>query len=81
MDFPKYDGNISPDEWINNLITKFNKDNIDVTFSFNIAKSLVDSTVIKLSAEIDNFEKLCNALKDDTSFTVFKIQIRGCYNY
>ena len=38
-----------------------------------IAKSLlVDFSVIKHLAEIDNFEKLCNALKDDTSFTVFK---------
>ncbi|PKY46402.1 hypothetical protein RhiirA4_543302 [Rhizophagus irregularis] len=69
MDLPKYDGNIHPDEWINDLHTYFNikKGSIDI----KIVISLVDST-IKLPTGIDNFEKLRNALKEDISFTIFK---------
>ncbi|PKC16666.1 hypothetical protein RhiirA5_394198 [Rhizophagus irregularis] len=69
MDLPKYDGNIHPDEWINDLHTYLNikKSSIDI----NIAISLVDST-IKLPTGIDNFEKLRNALKEDIFFTIFK---------
>src|SRR6266542_1591245 len=69
MELPKYYGNIHPDEWINDLQTYFNlkKNSIDI----NIIISLVDS-IIKLPTGIDNYEKLCNALKEDISFTVFK---------
>src|SRR2546430_13460863 len=72
MDFPKYDGNIHPDEWINNiqkysyfLCTKYHLNSLEV------AISLVDST-IKLPDKIHNDEELRNALKEDISFTVFK---------
>ena len=73
MDCPKYDGNIYPDEWINDIKTYFNhsghlEPNVR---SLMTAKSLVDST-IKLPAGIDNIEKLRNALKEDITFTVFK---------
>ncbi|CAB4411233.1 unnamed protein product [Rhizophagus irregularis] len=55
MDLPKYNGNIHPNEWINDLQTYFSikKDSIDI----NIVISLVDST-IKLPTGIDNIEKL-----------------------
>jgi hypothetical protein len=69
MDLPIYDGNIHPDEWINNIQTYFNiKQNI---IHVNIVISLVDPT-IKLPTGIDNYEKLRNALKEDISFIVFK---------
>src|SRR5436190_24386501 len=58
MDIPRYDGNIHPDEWINNI-------------QLNNAKSLVDST-ISLPTGINSFEELRNALKEDISFTTFK---------
>ncbi|PKC16662.1 hypothetical protein RhiirA5_394195 [Rhizophagus irregularis] len=69
MELQKYDGNIHPDEWINDLRTYFNinPSSKDVI----IAISLVDPT-IKLSTDINSFEKLCNELKEDISFTVFK---------
>src|SRR5256885_12477814 len=69
MDFPKYDGNIHPDEWINNVKAHFNHE--WYIRSLVSAKSLVDP-IIKLPAEIDDYEKLRNALKEDISFTVFK---------
>jgi hypothetical protein len=69
MDLPKYNGNIHPDEWINDLQTYFNIK--QYLININIAISLVDST-IKLPTGIDNYEKLRNALKEDISFTVFK---------
>lgn len=72
MDFPKYDGNIHPDEWIKDL-QKYDylwKAKHGLNF-LNIAISLVDST-IKLPTGIDNYEKLSNALKNDISFMVFK---------
>src|SRR3954447_5424170 len=68
MDLHKYDGNVHPDEWINDIITNFNHNNRN---DFNTAKSLVDSA-INLPADINNYEKLHNALKEDISFTVFK---------
>ena len=71
MDLQKYNGNIHPDEWINDIITNFNYNNKDIVNSFNIAKSLVDPA-IKLPAEVDDYEKLRNALEEDISFTVFK---------
>src|SRR4051794_17898055 len=71
MDFPKYDGNIHPDEWINNIQRNFKLRKIDNTDYLETAKSLVDSA-IKLPAKINNFEELGNALKEDISFTIFK---------
>src|ERR1043165_9148402 len=74
MDIPKYDGNVHPDEWINDIQQYFEIKRIidyDEHRYLNIAKSLVDST-ISLPAEIDSYEQLCNALKEDISFTVFK---------
>jgi hypothetical protein len=69
MNISKYDGNIHPDEWINDLQTYFNiKENL---ININIAISLVDST-IKLPTGINTYEKLSNALKEDISFTIFK---------
>jgi hypothetical protein len=72
MNIPKYDGNIHPDEWIKDLqkYDYFWKARYNLDY-LNIAISLVDST-IKLPTGIDNYEKLCNALKEDVSFTVFK---------
>jgi hypothetical protein len=72
MDFPKYDGNIHPDEWIRDL-QKYDylwKAKYNLNY-LNIAISLVDST-IKLPTGIDTYEKLSNALKEDISFTMFK---------
>src|ERR1043165_4132142 len=73
MNFPKYDGNVHPDEWINDIRTYFNHnfhlENNDR--SLRTAKSLVDST-ISLPANINDFEELSNALKKDISFTIFK---------
>jgi hypothetical protein len=69
MELQKYDGNIYSDEWINDLQTYFNIKQISE--NINISKLLVDST-IKLPTGINDYEKLCNALKKDISFTVFK---------
>ncbi|CAB4388906.1 unnamed protein product [Rhizophagus irregularis] len=71
MDIPKYDGNIHPDEWINDIqkylaLRKYDKNYLD------IAISLVDSNIISLPTKINSFEELSNALKEDTSFTLFK---------
>jgi hypothetical protein len=73
MDFPKYDGNIHPDEWINN-IQKYSKlKNNDYTSSdiLEIATSLVD-TNISIPTEVDSLEKLRNVLKEDIFFKIFK---------
>jgi hypothetical protein len=71
MDFPKYDGNIHPDEWIND-IQKFRYIwKIDCKEFLKIAISLVDLT-IKLPTEISDIEELRNALKENISYTVFK---------
>ena len=70
MDFPKYCGDIHPDEWINDLTTKLEYKGID---NFDFIKALVDTTVINISDEIyPDFEELRKALKEDVSFTVFK---------
>ncbi|PKC53877.1 hypothetical protein RhiirA1_543063, partial [Rhizophagus irregularis] len=73
MNHPKYNGNIHPDEWINDLQAYYNiKQNFININNVNVnIISLVDST-IKLPTGIDNIEKLRNALKEDISFTVFK---------
>ncbi|CAI2180952.1 334_t:CDS:2, partial [Funneliformis geosporum] len=69
---PKYDGNIHPDEWINDFQNYFNlKKKLDAVDYLEYAISLVDP-IIKLPTGIDDFEKLRNALKEDISFTVFK---------
>ncbi|RIA89054.1 hypothetical protein C1645_825422 [Glomus cerebriforme] len=73
MDFPKYDGNIHPDDWINDIqkyfilkpISNINNDRLKaaiLSVDFNIS----------LPTGIDNYEKLRNALKEDISFTIFK---------
>ena len=69
MDPQKYNGNIHPDEWINDIQAYFN---IKQNGYINLAIiSLVDST-IKLPTGINNIEKLRNALKEDITFTLFK---------
>jgi hypothetical protein len=73
MDLPKYNGNIHPDEWINDIqkylrIKNNNYSNRDL---LEIATTLVD-TNISLPTGIDSFEKLRNALKEDIFFTTFK---------
>ena len=73
MDFPKYDGNIHPDEWINELDNyfKIKLGRFDPENNINYVILLVDST-ISLPTEINSLEKLHDALKEDISFTVFK---------
>jgi hypothetical protein len=72
MDFPKYDGNIHPDEWINDIQKYFKINNInDADDCLKIAISLIDP-IITVPDEIDSLEKLRNALKEDISFTIFK---------
>ena len=74
MDFPKYDGNIHPDEWINDIQRYFELKQITNTDNNHLKRaiSFVDSTISIPTAEIDSYEKLSNALKEDISFTVFK---------
>src|ERR1044072_4802328 len=71
MDIPKYDGNIHPDEWISDVQKYFKLRKINRDDYLEIAILLVDSTIL-LSTEVDSFEKLRNALRNDISFTVFK---------
>uniref|UniRef100_U9SRT1 Uncharacterized protein n=1 Tax=Rhizophagus irregularis (strain DAOM 181602 / DAOM 197198 / MUCL 43194) TaxID=747089 RepID=U9SRT1_RHIID len=75
MDIPKYDGNIHPDEWIND-IQRYHElrgtDEYDSYYYLRTAIALVDSNIISLPAEINSFEELSNALKEDISFTLFK---------
>ncbi len=68
MELQKYNGNIHPDEWINDLKIYYDK---VFGLKYHTVKSLVDPT-ITIPTEIDNIEKLRNALKEDISFTVFK---------
>ncbi|GBC02564.1 hypothetical protein RclHR1_04690015 [Rhizophagus clarus] len=72
MDFPKYDGNIHPDEWIND-IQKYLRFNNKYTSNnhLEIAISLVGAT-ISLPTDINSLEKLRNLLREDAFFTVFK---------
>jgi hypothetical protein len=71
MDFPKYDGNVHPDEWINDIhdYLTFNEVSYNYNPHLGVATSLVDST-IKFTTRIDNFEKLYNAL-NDCNFLLF----------
>ena len=71
MDIPKYDGNIHPDEWINDIQKYYTLWQNNYGGFLNTAISLVDPT-IKLPTEIDSLEKLRNALKQDVYFMVFK---------
>src|SRR5215469_15255853 len=72
MDFPKYDGNVHPKEWINDIQKYFILRNINKRSDLlDIAISFIDPS-IKLPSEIDSFDKLHDALKQDISFTVFK---------
>ncbi|PKY48833.1 hypothetical protein RhiirA4_526115 [Rhizophagus irregularis] len=74
MDIPKYNGNIHPDEWINDIqryLELRHKDEYG-GYYLNTAIALVDSNIISLPAEINSFEELSNALKEDISFTLFK---------
>ncbi|GBB92161.1 hypothetical protein RclHR1_19740003 [Rhizophagus clarus] len=72
MDFPKYDGNIHPDEWIKDIQKYYYVWQNNYGGFLNTAISLVDPT-IKLPTEINDIENLHNALKEDVSFKVFKI--------
>ena len=66
MDPPKYDGSVHPDEWINSIqkyISFWKDKSINNSEYISYVKSLVDIT-IKLPAEIGNYEKLNNALKE-----------------
>jgi hypothetical protein len=69
--FPKYDGSIHPDEWINDIKKYYNIWEDNYGGFLNIAKSLINPT-IKLLTEINDLEELRNALKNDITFTVFK---------
>ncbi|GBC04105.1 hypothetical protein RclHR1_05510006 [Rhizophagus clarus] len=73
MDLPKYDGNIHPNEWIKDLRAYYSFKGNTTTHHLNIQMAilLVDST-IKLPTGINNIENLCDALKEDISFTIFK---------
>src|SRR6266542_2361098 len=68
MELQKYNENIHPDEWINDLKIYYDK---VFGLKYHTVKSLVDPT-ITIPTEIDDIEKLRNALKEDVSFTVFK---------
>ena len=68
--FPKYDGSIHPDEWINDIQIYLELKH--PVHYLKTAISLVDSTIISLPAKIDTIKELCDALKEDISFTVFK---------
>ncbi|RGB29995.1 hypothetical protein C1646_794527 [Rhizophagus diaphanus] len=71
MKLSKYDGNIHPDKWINDIQKYLALKQYDDDY-LNIAISLVDSSIISLPTKINSFEELRNALKEDISFTVFK---------
>ncbi|CAB4388929.1 unnamed protein product [Rhizophagus irregularis] len=73
MDFPKYNGNIHPNEWINDIQRYFTlkNDNLHTNRRLSIAISFVDP-IISIPDDVNSFEKLCSVLKEDISFTVFK---------
>ncbi|RIA88542.1 hypothetical protein C1645_877314 [Glomus cerebriforme] len=73
MGFPKYDGNIHPDEWINDIQKYFELKQISNNDNYHLktAISFIKPN-ISLPDGIDSFEKLRNELKNDISFTVFK---------
>jgi hypothetical protein len=71
MDFPKYDGNIHPDEWINDAKVQFNH-KFYIRDRFAIPVTLYIEPAIKLPADIHSYEELRKALKEDISFKIFK---------
>ncbi|RIA89059.1 hypothetical protein C1645_825427 [Glomus cerebriforme] len=77
MEFPKYDGNIYPDEWINDIqknlkIRLPNNQNIILNIR-NVFIPSIDSTIkLPTGIDFDNIETLRKALKEDISFTIFK---------
>jgi hypothetical protein len=74
MDLPKYNGNIHPDEWINDIQKYLKLRNIDHSINdiLGIATTLVDTNISLPIAGIDNFDKLRDILREDISFTIFK---------
>src|SRR3954452_24843647 len=76
MDLPKYDGNVHPDEWINDIrkcfnLMQMNHVNDYEEYYVEVAISLVHPA-IKLPS-INDYKELSNALKEDISFMIFKI--------
>ncbi|GBB86650.1 hypothetical protein RclHR1_13010006 [Rhizophagus clarus] len=71
MEFPKYDGNIHPEEWINVIQKYLLLRKIGEDEGLKIATSFIDFT-ITLPTEIDSFEQLSDYLKKDVSFKVFR---------
>ncbi|CAB4411637.1 unnamed protein product [Rhizophagus irregularis] len=73
MDFPMYDGNVNPNEWINDIQKYLRLKNISNKYNehLEIAILLIDSS-ISLPPGIDSFGKLRKALREDISFTIFK---------
>jgi hypothetical protein len=69
--FPKYDGSIHPDEWINDIKKYYNMWEDNYGGFLNTAKSLINPT-IKLPTEINDLEKLRDALKKDITFIAHK---------
>ncbi|GBB91963.1 hypothetical protein RclHR1_19440004 [Rhizophagus clarus] len=69
--FPKYDGNIHPDEWISDIRKYYSLCPNNGLEILDVAKSFVDIT-IELPTGINDLEKLCDALKKDITFTLFK---------
>src|SRR5579862_2706294 len=69
--FPKYNGNIHPDEWINDIQRYSTIWQNNYGGFLKTAISLIDPT-IKIPTGIDDIEKLRDALKKDITFTVFK---------
>src|SRR6266480_1922347 len=76
MDIPKYDGNVHPDEWINDVQTYLRFRNSPYPDYYFTLTPLVDST-ISLPTGINSLEKFRNALKQDISFTIFKNTNKG----
>jgi hypothetical protein len=77
MKFLKYDGNVHPDEWVNDFQNYLQRIRTKPFYSTDVkdaktALSLVDSSIISLPTGINSFEELRNALKEDISFTLFK---------
>uniref|UniRef100_U9TTF6 MIR domain-containing protein n=1 Tax=Rhizophagus irregularis (strain DAOM 181602 / DAOM 197198 / MUCL 43194) TaxID=747089 RepID=U9TTF6_RHIID len=69
--FPKYDGNIHPDEWINDIIKYYNMWEGSYGGFLITVKSLINPNII-LPTEINDLVKLRDALKKDITFTTFK---------
>ncbi|GBB92159.1 hypothetical protein RclHR1_19740001 [Rhizophagus clarus] len=73
MDLSKYNGNIHPDEWINDVqrCLRFKNSNSTSSDHLEVAITLIDTNIL-LPIGIDSLDKLRNALKEDISFIVFK---------